>query len=637
MKRFIKKFRIKDIGAWQNERVKVGKFNFTRGERMALYRHSLNEDNLQSVLEAGFGFRLSDTPNKIHKITETELNAILNDLSLAEREFSGQPVTNLFDRQQQAIDKVHYIKNGYPLPNEANYYPKDTMPIGRGAGVEAETAIEGIKGKWTRVGTPKGHLKKRLRVKTPLYLNSLAYDLNKSVNNSAAYIGLELPVSNASKLLYDPKFRIELEQRYGKQTWTEIEKGIRDIVGDWESYSTVEAMAMRLKNNMSSGILGLNPFVMLKQILSFPLYNTYVKAEYLIQGMIDADLHPLRTKARLRKYSPELIERLEAGYSRDVSDVFKKGSEKRTWGGKKKILSKENLMSGVQMFDRGAVIPGMQGAVLQCLAEFETGKLSSEVRQALDITPQEVVRLSAEEKMQQAHKFADWVTERTQPMFSPEHRSSLSRGPAMEQLITQFSAFTNQALNLLRRTWRDALRTKDPKKYAKFLKVMFYLAVVNTAGVMAIDNLRDRLFGRDRQKTYWEALADSLFSYIYFLRDLQYMIKKGVKKGTSYGVGFSIPILNVINLTGVAAIEGINAMTEKSRRKRMKNLTRMIDSFTEALLLGAGGIPYRTPKELIKMVGKMNISIPIPSMGKKEEPKKEIDEEKLKKLMETLR
>ena len=91
------------------------------------------------------------------------------------------------------------------------------MPLSRGIDIEKEEALERFRGSWTRIGLEKGMLEKRKRVKNPIYLNSMAYDLNRSVMKAAAYIGLELPLSNASKLLYNKDFRRELSDRYGTQ------------------------------------------------------------------------------------------------------------------------------------------------------------------------------------------------------------------------------------------------------------------------------------------------------------------------------------------------------------------------------------------------------------------------------------
>ncbi len=605
LENFHKKYGIKNIAVWQNERVKVGKFDLSRGERMALYRHSLNENNLRHIVEGGFGFKFGKDPTKVYGITEEELNTVLKSLTDAEKEFAGEPVTNLFDNQHEALSKVFYEKNGYPLPKEIDYYPIDVMKTTLPSQLEKESTLEELKHRFIRVGLKKGMLKDRKKSKLPIFLNNIAYDINKSVMNSAAYIGLEIPLTNASRLLYNRNFKAAIFSRYGFQTWKELEKGLRDIAGDWQSYTTVQELLMLAKNNLTTAILGINPFVMLKQFLSYSLYNAYIKPQYLIQGFIDHVVHPLDLLERHKMYSPELVERLEGGYSRDVADVFKTGAEKKLYAGKKSV--KEGLMGGIKLFDINAVSPGMQSAVLQVLDEIETGKFSSEVAKALDMKTIDPTKISPEDKMRLAYKFADWCTQRTQPMFSPEHRSSLSRGAAVEKLVTQFSSFTNQALNLIRRTWREALRTGDPKIYAKLGKVLFLLLVVNTGGVFVIDSIRDRIYKRKQRKGFGEAILDSVAGYFYFIRDLERSVVSKVKKGTWRGYDISLPITNLGDNIADATANGIAMLLEKNPSKKRKLIGKFIDDFLSVFSM-VTGIPYETPKKIIMRGGKGGIS-----------------------------
>jgi len=593
---FSEKHGIDDIGKWLNEEVVTGKFRLTRGERMALLRHALNEGNLRHLLAGGFGFRTSDTPNRVYKITAKELNEILQSLTPAEKHFAGDPVNKLFEEQYKRLNDVFYAKNGYPLPKTTDpYYPIEVMPITLGTDLETVEALEQFKGKWTRIGLEKGMLEKRVKSRKPLYLSSIVFDINRSVMKSAAYVGLELPLSNASKLLYDQYFRTELENRYGKQTWREIEKGLRDIAGDYQSYTTVEEMALKLKNNLSVAMLGVNPFVMFKQVLSLPIYLPYVKAEYMIQGMIDFTVHPIEVSERHKIFSPEYLERVEGGYSRDVADVFKGAAMKRLYAGRTTV--KEKFMGGIQLFDRTAVSAGMQGAVLQVLDEFAQGKLSKEVRIALDMKDSDIMNLTPAQKMKQAYKFADYTTERTQPMFSPEHRSSLSRGATLEKLATMFGAFTNQALNLMRRTYREVRRTGDKAAYAKCAKALFLILVVNTMGVMAIDEIRNRLYGR-KGTSIAGRILNTWTGYMFFVRDLASSVISKIEKGTFLGYDVELPIQRVPELLSNVIANGVKVFTEKSDKKRSKAATRFVDDAFN-LILTMQGIPYETPKKLI--------------------------------------
>ncbi len=590
--REVDKIGIKDISKWLIEEIKTGKFKLTRNERMALYGHSKNPDNRRAIIEGGFGFRTSSYPNRVFKMTESELNDIIGSLTKEEMAFADI-WDGLSEDQYKSLNKVFLEKNRYNLPKEESYYPKDTMPLARGKDFESEEALDKFKGTWTRIGIEKGMLEKRRRVQLPIYLNSFTFDVNKSVMKTAAYVGLELPLSNASKLLYNKDFRRELSDRYGNQTWIEIEKGLRDIAGDWQSYTTVEEIALKLKNNLTTAILGLNPFVMAKQILSYAVYLPYIKSGYLVQGFMDYHANQKEIDARHEAYSPKWTERVAGGYSRDVADIFKGGSEKRLYDGKFSV--KESIMGGIKLFDHHAVGPGMHAAVLQVLDEFKAGELSEQVRIGLNIENSDIGDLTAENKMRLAYRYADLATVQTQPMFSLQHRSSLSRGATVEKLATMFGAFTNQALNLTRRTWREAQRTGN---YEPLAAAIFTIFILNTMGVMAIDEIRNRIYKRDAGSVYGRIL-NSWAGYVFFLRDLASSVISKIERGTFMGYDVSWPISKVPQLMSDIVANGVGMMTEKNQRKRAKMAERFVDDSLNLILM-LNGIPYQTPKKLIE-------------------------------------
>jgi len=597
---FQARYDISNMDKWINERIKTGKWNLTRGERMSLYKHSLNEDNRRSITEAGIGFKSSDNPDKVYKMTEEELSNIVESLSPAELEYAGKPTNSVVEYLQDGLSQVFYDVNGYPMPLENNYWPKDVMSVGVSRQTQEEMQIEEMRrASQLKVGTSKGFLQRRQRVAVPLYLNDISYDLNNLINRNSAYIGLEKPMRNASKLLYNKTFRGEMSRRYGRQTWKEIEKGMKDIVNDWTSYSTTEQILLKFKNKMSTAILGLNPFVMAKQILSYPLYNIYVDFKYLMRGFSDYILSSKDVKSRHEQYSPEYMERISSGYSRDVADVFKTNATDKFTRARKSIP--EKLMTGIKLFDEAAVTPGMQGAVLQVLDEFDRGELSGYVKQALDITEDSIPE-TAEEKMKFAYKYADWVTERTQPMFRPEHRSSLSRGTPTEQLLTQFSAFTNQSLNIARRLYRDSKRDKDTKSYGKMIHFAM-LMLLNATGVGLLNFARDRfLKGQEDAaagKEVGEAILDTPFSMFYFVRDMEYSVKNKIERGTFLGADVNIPVMRIPNLLSETISNGFIALDPNNKKgKKKKAADDFIDNFMELSLI-LNGIPYHTPRQLL--------------------------------------
>ena len=224
--------------------------------------------------------------------------------------------------------------------------------------------------------------------------------------------------------------------------------------------------------------------------------------------------------------------------SRDVADIFKRMSERQIYGGKKTM--KEAMMGPLRFFDIRTVRAGMQAAVLQALDEFKSGHLSRNMKLALNLTDEDIAQLSAEDKVRFAYEFAEWVMDRTQPMFNPTHRSSLSRGKPLTQLFTMYSSFTNQELNLLRRTFREMRRYKDADARVQFMRAVFSILVVNTLGSAAIRGIYDRLLKKRQRKT-WVRVIESLSSMFYFVRELVPIIISYVEKGPLFAYSMELP------------------------------------------------------------------------------------------------
>ena len=571
---------------------------FTRGEVMSLYRHSLSSDNKAAILKGGFGLRGSKYKNKVYLFKdEADLQAVLNTLTDTELEIAGKVTDQILDIQGGLIAKVFKAKNGFEMDREGSYWRKDVVALERGEVGEAEVnLLDKLKGQYTRVGVPKGFTKSRVGSKKAVNIGSFETELSKTIYDAAAYIGLEIPMSNASQLLYNRDFRKQFESRYSEAYWKALDKGLRDIVGEKDVYNELEDVALKYRAQLSKAVLGLNPWVVLKQVVSLPLYANYVKPKYLINAIVHGALPGTKTEELLKAYSPEYLERVEVGFSRDVAEVFQSTRQDRGLLGGKKKLS-ERFLGGIQYFDRLAVVPGMQGAAMQVLAEFEEGKLSEQVRIALQITDETIPSLSVADKMRLAYRYADYATERTQPMFTPEHRSTLSRGNAAVKMFTMFSSFTNQAHNLLVRSAQEGKRTGNWKPFATSLVV---LLVVNPLAIMAIDGLRDKLYGRDDKdnprKGFFFKWLKNVSGYLYFFRDFMQNVLTGYDTET--------PMTKWLNDIGETVGHGVQTVFNwEDPERRKKSAIKFADKAVETILIFIG-VPYSTPKNIAKAVKK---------------------------------
>jgi hypothetical protein len=603
--------KVGNVDKWLNERVTVkgdSTWILSRGERMAFYRHTLNADNLRAILESGIGFKRPPEssgikPNTVIPVTEKDVRAIVDSLSPEERLMAGVPVDNLFTGQGRALDDAFYANNKYRTEMVDNYYPKEVMPLTRGGfDLETEEGLEAFRSFTARVGIDKGMLVERVGSTRPIYLGDLMGDITRSVNRAGAYIHLEGPMRNASHLLYGPdtSFRKAIVDNYGREVWVELEKGLKDIAGNYRQWSETETGLMKLKTNAVAGIISLNPWIWLNQPASLVFYNTYVPMKYLAKGLVDCSTPSGAAQVLdlARKYSPELVDRLQTGYDRDVAAAYQQSREREFYGGGHTTVEKGIMPT--KWADLTAVLPGMRASYYAAMDAFQTKEMSKPIRDALNITDPNVVDTWSPEMLEQkAWEFADWTTERTQAQSGQEHRNPLSRGSTLEQVFTSLSSQVSTMLNLVRRTQREYARTGNPEDRSAMLKAYFQVFVVNAAAMMGIDKVRDAFYGRE-SKSIVQGFIDNAAGMVMFVRELESAVSSHVFEGQR-GFDTKLPVQNFGEVL-VRMADNVNKMVMSKNQKDIGEAQAAFIDNTIALLATLKGLPYQTPKRVLQAV-----------------------------------
>ncbi len=575
-----------NITTWLQEFTPVDRFMLRRGEIMALWMHAQNTDNLSSILHAGFGLKRRDGDHRFFFQNELELQNVLSTLGAQELQFC-RAAMNLFEEQGKALGKVFLQKNGYELPLQENYYNKDVMPIGRGSDAAKAAGMEEFGEHFRKVGLSKGMLKERKNVDVPLYINNIAADLAKSVDRAAAYVGFEIPLMHAAKLLYDKSFREELTERFSPRLYQEIEKGLRDIAGEYKAIEGLEKIALQFRQGLSMAFLGFNPWSMLKQPLSLGNALAYVKARYLVQGLAETIGRGKEVFESHKANSPLFTERLETGFTRDIADAARIKAGSRLYGAK---TAAQNLgFLGIKSFDAFTVASVMRGAWLQAMDELSSKKLSRDLISALDLKDRSVSNLSVEERNELAYRYADFVSTRTQDQALPEYRSPLSR-QKIGKFFTMFGSSSNTALNLLRRSILDAGRNKDGAGIRRLAMTILAVGIMGPAGEAAINMLRNMVRGaftgeppddEERIRTFIGDYIQNVGGLMYFLRDATNRTVNAIQYGsfTTFG-DTSNPIGYLEETVQTTITLGIKALTEDDYLQRKRLWTRFIEDFS---------------------------------------------------------
>lgn len=587
---------IKEFSKWRHERIATGKYKFTPGERISIYLHLNNINNARHLLEGGFVFK-GDSARRLEHLSYADAEKILNDLSPLEKAI-GDIQYKIEEIIYDELNKVHMERNGYEMPKEDNYYRIRVSTHHLDREVEEKSIIERFKNRYLRIGIGKGFTNKRVKSKAPIILEDFFEATAKYLHESATYAGLEIPLTNASRLLYDPQFRMHLVNRYGEEVWGEINKALRDIAGDYQQLDWPEKMFLHGKNVVTKVIFGLNPSAMAKQILSIPLLNLYVKSQYLVQGFADYLKNRSAIMERHKKYSPEFRNRIEGGYQRDVADVLSsKFADKLT--GQPEDLATRLILT--RYMDAEIVAYGIQAAVLQRLDELRG-----------------VEGMTAADKIADAYKFADYVINRTQSTAAKEHRSSLSRsGNPLAQMFTFAGTDTNQQLNILRRFWGQYQRTGDPADRDKFVKALLFIFAVVPAGNALIDYAADFLYRKKKipeKPTIGQIILKIINSHgglLYFVRDAVSVITSGLEHGKYQSFEITNPLFTAVEKTLRGIVSGLNALgilgssalkgfvSGKDKKKLEKEAIAFADSMLESTLTYWKGLPYGNFKKLL--------------------------------------
>jgi hypothetical protein len=591
----------KDSSKWIAETVEIqgdGKvWNIERGHRISIFLHTLDEDNYESML-TGVGFRDDIKPNTVHQMTEKDVQAIVESMDDDERAWAEAARATF--RQTGQDQQAEYLRqNWYEPVMRENYMRKDVMPASRtnGMDVEAENFIADVQRTNFRVGVDKSQLIERQDVRLPIFINNIAHELNDAVLKASAYVNLEAPLKNAHKLLMDRDLKAAvLAQPNGEATMQYLNKYLRDVAGENQAYGDLTKGVQKLRGGVTKYALGANVWVAAKQALSYPFAAMYVKPKYLMLGATDEAIHPKKSKEQHEVYSPGFVERTKGGFSRDIAEVMKKNTAGKTLLNDKKSFG-QFLLKPSQHVDARTVSGVMNGAVRQAMDEFAKGKLSKEVAIGTGMSIEEIQKLSPEEQLPIAYKFADYAVGRTQPMFSPAFLSQMQRGSDVEKLITQFSSFTNQELNMMRRAMNDA-KNGDYKKLALFATSF----MANGLGIWALDRARDKLRGRDEEdiKNIGEVYVDSAAGMYYGVRDIQKAVSSQLR-GRFGDTGVQLPAFRIVD----ESVKGLAAMAEafdptNPKVKREKALAVFAESALDVLMLRTG-IPYVLKSNAIRI------------------------------------
>ena len=553
---------------------KLKTMKVSKGERMSFYLHTKNSRNKRNLIEGGFVLR--HQPSKLYKITEQDLDTVVESMSKEERSMADEIFKQLNTTMKKYLNETSLNLVGYEIAMVENYFPiarpKDF--------VKKEHRKRPSTNFGYRILENMGVLKSRKQVIMPLFVDDAFFTFIQNIEASTSYIGLAEPIRNARIMMDNEKFAQAIRNRGLYHYYEAIERYLNDIEGEVTRRTELEQFGLDLLSRIQKAILGANVWIMFKQPVSYLLASEDIPIKYLSQAL------PKKLNLEeIRKYSPQGRLRLMGMMNRETGEIAEVGRELLYITGRKPWTDK--FLTGIRGFDTVAV-----------------GKLWEAVKLYVkDTKPQ----LTGDDFFNEVAVTWERVVNNTQPTYLPHTRSNIGRERSMfVRGMTMFTTQRNKIFNMAVRgvnKYRNSGRT--PKDKAKLVKTIMAI-LMGSLLIFGIDEARDRFYQRERKSRAQHALNYFVtnMSYIYIVGNMIDSVNSMIQRGPWGAYGFEDPATDLANETIQTAYSIINAMgdivsQEEYQSGYKKDEKKWETSVVNALHRSLGiytkykGIPYQ--------------------------------------------
>jgi len=554
------------------------KIKMTKAERVAFILHAFNEKNVKHLIEGGFAFEHNKT-RIFRNLSKEDLVTVIRGATPEELKLV-RIFQNAINNMGNELNKTSMSLYGREIFTEPNYWRIQTNELDR--------HIDALKtrsfGHKTLEGM--GFLKERRNAQNAIVIEDAFTTLYKHIKQTSAFNGLAEPLRNAKMLLYDKGFRNSVATVRGGHYWRALQNYLKDVEGDVISTSDIEKIATKFVNKIDLAVLGMNPFVMLKQPVSYIMAATEMPAKYLLRAAVtrpDFD--------EIAKWSPQLRDRLEGNVTRELGELGQVGTVRKFFTGKSPVS--HGLMAGIRTFDLQTI-----GRVWNA-AKFEIAE--------------KFPNLQGNEYMLKVKERAEEVIRKTQPTFAIKDRSEIGRDRSLfVRLATKYTSQRNKNYMQLRRAWEKyATSDKTPKAKAELLSRWATIVIANAVAIEGINELRNLAYKRKATPlTFALNAIGTAMGNMYVVGDLFKSIASKYEKGT-FGYDLNNPfssavqdIIDAIGETGRAITQVVTEERYKSGKQKdeLKWKTTAMRALDKGLT-GIGmftGIPYRTLRSMVE-------------------------------------
>lgn len=471
---------VNENGQWVNSQVEL-----SQNERVALYLHNKNADNVRHITEGGFKI---EENGPLFRMTKEQLDGIQLD---AKEQAIADAISEWFnDIQNSEIAQTYKDVNGEELELVEEYFPirvlaesvteskardmyDDDIPI-----KELSKIYDGGDGK------NPGITKKRKKSNSPILLEDGFTALMRSNNTASKFIGQALPLYNAELALDSAKGDLI---RSGHEN---LEKELRSMIESTSGQrkGRHEKLVGNIIGKFAVAKLGFRIFTALKQPAS--LFSAI--AEFKNGGMIGNTGNMFKelaktmigqnkdTIAEIEEQAPWLRKRFEGIISRDIGE-YMSDAERRNHFTNDMSLSQASMQMITKM-DQAAIVSIWQQAKVEAKGE-GLAEGTPEYWGYVKNKAQDVIR-------------------KTQPIYDTNGRASITRGVLLKPL-TMF--YSQQSRNLM--IAARGIREIAMGNFKDGVPKLFNTLVLQSAALLLLADVKDEWF-KDEDKQRDSYLGD---------------------------------------------------------------------------------------------------------------------------------
>lgn len=320
------------------------KVEITKGMRVSLALHVLNEGNMRHIENGGLTIperemyrkgKLKDAyaNGELVRLSKKQIYEIISHMTDAEKAYVAVAKEFFHKRTGYYVNKTSLqllgyrkaiVENYFPIHTDQNYTKTDF------ASLKMDGSIEG-----------QGFLKERVLASNPVYLEDITSVVNRQIRGVALYAGLAVPMRNFNAVMNAAVYeddngvwspRTTVKQAMTKQMGDYGAKVVQGFLTDVSEMSHVDVSPMerfagKLATNYVKAVLLGNLKVAMKQVASYPTAAAVIPWKYLAKALVAGGRNN-RVISRanvdlINQYTP-LYQMRRAGQANEIASIMQK-------------------------------------------------------------------------------------------------------------------------------------------------------------------------------------------------------------------------------------------------------------------------------------------------------------------------